>query len=312
MEKIWIKDGKFAKLNKEQIGNLTDEQTTAYYAEYTENELKSVVSANEKQMNELKSEIAKMQESIKSMKIDELEANLEGVQNVVKNIRITHESAKAETVKEVLNKNFDKIKSLKKGDKMEFVVKTDVTRSSITDSTAALRLEPIGQLANPLPAIMDNMTVIQVANVEGKNTIRYFDTTSATRNAASISENGTFPESAITWQEYTLNLEKYGDSIPVTYEMMQDYPRFAAELDLLLRVNLKRKLNADLWSGNGVAPNIKGIYTYATAFNAGAYAGTTFADANLLDLFDVLKTQIMSGADDKYNPMTVFMSTNDY
>lgn len=312
MDKIWIKDGNFVELSKEQKESLSDAEVVQYYADKTENTLKSVLVANEKEIKEIAEKVNQLNDNFQNMKIKEIEANVEGLQRYVKNIKTSEPQHEAPSLEKAISENFSKIKSLKKGDKMEFVVKTDVTRSLITNNTAAYRLPNIGQLANPLPALYEAFNKIPVSSVEGKNTIRYWDTTSVTRNAASITENDVYPESAIAWQEYSLALEKYGDSIPITYEMMQDFPRFMTEVQRFLEINVMRDLNADLWSGNGTTPNIKGIYTYASAFNHAGYAGTTFVDGNIIDLLDVLKTQIMSGYDDKYYPTTAFVSHNDY
>ena len=54
-----------------------------------------------------------------------------------------------------------------------------------------------------------------------------------------------------------------------------------------------RRRDIDYISGDGNAPNIKGIYTYATAFNSGAYTGFKPVAANLYDLVVIMATEIM-------------------
>lgn len=194
-----------------------------------------------------------------------------------------------------------------------FEIKTNVLRTSVTNSTQAMRLPDVGQLAygsTGLETIFRQGTVSPNSN----GVIRYIDQSSVTRNADNKAEAAAFPESAITWQEYTLPLQKIVDSIPVSYEALQDVNWIESELRRLLEVNLAIKSNQQFWTGSGVAPQIKGIYTYATAFDAAAYAagsGIKVAGATLYDLLAILKTTISNGKQSKYSADIVILNPAD-
>lgn len=190
------------------------------------------------------------------------------------------------------------------------VRKTEVTRASVTSSTQALRLGDIGQLpylGTELAPLFRHVTVGPNSN----GVIRYIDQASVTRNAAATSESGVKPESAIAWQEYTLNLEKIADSIPVTKEAFADLSFVKGEIDRLLKINLSLIIDDELYDGSGSTPHLKGVYTSASTFNYAAYTGFTAYQANLFDLIMVMAVQVSSGKQSKYKINTVLISPTD-
>lgn len=191
----------------------------------------------------------------------------------------------------------------------KFEVKANVTRASVTNSTDALRLTDIGQLATRQLRLYDLFAKVPVG--KGSNgTVRYsdWDSGTAARAAAAIAEGAAFPESTAAWAEYTLTIQKIGDSIPVTEEMVTDQPRFAAELDQFIATNIDLKVDSDLLSGNGTSPNIKGLYTYATTYTAVASGITA---ANQYDLIVKIVETMTNGKNGKYKPNFVLMNMTD-
>jgi HK97 family phage major capsid protein len=145
---------------------------------------------------------------------------------------------------------------------------------------------------------------------EHNGVVRYIDWDAATtvRAAAMVAEGGAFPESTATFQEYTQTLEKIGDTIPITEEALRDTSRLAGEVERFLGVNISIVEDTQLLSGNGTSPNIKGIYTYASAYTAAA-SGIT--DANIYDLIVKMSENITSGNGSKYRPNFVIMNIAD-
>lgn len=77
----------------------------------------------------------------------------------------------------------------------------------------------------------------------------------------------------------------------VTRQALLSAPILEQEINSLLNNELLDKLERDILTGSGVAPIIKGITPYATAFNAGALAGT-IPNANIFDVLRVAIGQI--------------------
>ena len=201
--------------------------------------------------------------------------------------------------------SLQRVLETKNGDTKDMVIKTNYLRTSVTSSTQAIRLGDYGLIGYKNAVAYDLFPKVTVGP-ESNGTIRYIDQTTATRNAAGVSEAGTFPESAVVWTEYTLTLEKIGDTIPISEEAVKDTARLAGEVERFLALNIDLKVNTDLTVGSGTTPTIKGVYTYAPTYTAAA-SGITSASA--YDLLVKMKETIMSSYNGKYRPNFAMMST---
>jgi len=194
------------------------------------------------------------------------------------------------------------------GGNVKFTIsnKTLVQRSAVGSTTMAMRLAEIGQLPYLGTEMSDLFRHVPVSP-SSNGVIRYYDQATVTRSAASVAEAATKPESVITWVERTLLIEKIADSIPVTKEAWNDVGFIQGELRRLLEINLALKKDDLLWDGDGVTPNIKGVFT-----SAGAFTTTPFDDsveaANLFDLMSVVATDISNTRQSKYKADTVIVN----
>lgn len=190
--------------------------------------------------------------------------------------------------------------------------KTQVTRASVSGTTMAMRLPDVGQLPY-LGLQMSNLFRHAGVDPSSNGVIRYYDQSAITRNAAAVAEGATKPESAITWIERNITIEKIADSIPVTREAWRDVGFIQSEIDRLLNINLSIKEDSYLWNGTGVTPQIKGIYVYSAAFDNTDvnYAGSTATFANVYDLVAAMRVAIMNSKQSKYAPNAVVMNPVD-
>ena len=198
--------------------------------------------------------------------------------------------------------------------------KTIVERASITNSSMGYRVQGFGQLETRnlvMDSLFPKVNLSEADVKESNGVIRYMDVTAETRNAAEVAEKGTKPESAITWQEYTAPLQVIADTIPVTKQAYRSLGFVAGEIDRLLRRNHALRKDNQLFKGDGLAPNIKGIYTYASAATLASlpnYQG--LVDPNLYDLIANLSVYVSNksdatGAQAKYAPNFVLMNPAD-
>lgn len=218
---------------------------------------------------------------------------------------------KVKTLSDELAENSDKIKSLVKGQSFDPIyLKADTIRASVTDNESAFTLSGLGQLAHAKLTAYDIFNVIPVSDTNTNGTIRYYDWDAATtvRAATAIAETGTFPESTAKWVGKTLQIEKIGDSLPVSEEFFEDSDMFAAELNMFLDTNVKIKRNTDLINANGVTPNIKGIVTTVGAFTAVA---SDISDANIYDLLVKVSEDITATGGAKYQPNFALLNIVD-
>lgn len=191
----------------------------------------------------------------------------------------------------------------------EMILKTQYNRSSVTSNPMGMLLPDIGQIGAPRMGLYDLLPKVPVEK-ESNGVIRYIDITSQTRNAGATAEAGTYNESAIALTGKTLNLQKIGDSLPITEEVLRHTARIAAELELFLQTDMAVAIETQLATGSGVSPNLNGLYTSATT-----YTPTTASvqDASIYDLIVKMSEDITGNTSygGKYMPNVVVMNIAD-
>lgn len=215
-----------------------------------------------------------------------------------------------ETIFGIVEKSFDKIKVAEKSNPAEFTVKASVLASTaVTSTTISQRDNTLSPLAHRTLTMYDLFRKIPVS-ADANATVTYtdWDTGTTARAAAAIAEGAVFPESTARWVELSVKLQKIGDTIPVSEEMLYDQMRFANELQAFLTQNVDLKVDNDLLLANGTAPNIKGLDAYATAYTAAA-AGIT--DASIYDLIEKVDESITTNKGSKFAPNVIIMCIAD-
>jgi HK97 family phage major capsid protein len=192
------------------------------------------------------------------------------------------------------------------------VDKTTVSMSSITSDPGGFMLPgfaPIQTQNNFIASSLNTFTL----GADSHGIVRYTDWTSPTSSGAAARADGyAAGESVAAWTGYSAALENISDSIPVHLEALRDVALMESELNNFLTNNLQVKEDSLLYSGDGNTPNIKGLYTYATAFDAAAFisaGGFAPASAGLYDLVVSMAAQIMKAS--KYMVNVVYINPYD-
>lgn len=116
------------------------------------------------------------------------------------------------------------------------------------------------------------------------DTITILQESGFTNNAAEVAEatavngvgltGGVKPESALTFTEVSYPVRWIAHWIPITRQMLEDLPFMESYVEERLRTGIKRRENAQILNGNGVAPNLTGILNTSgiqTATTAGEF-----------------------------------------
>ena len=334
---VWIKEGKFsAELTEVELEKLNEKDFIVYMKELQSSKFEMATKAFEEKLQDVisKSDFKKLKDSLDKLN-KEKEENLEArikefekmAERISKNVMDANLEAENQTLStfEVSLKNAktskdtnlrDEIKAHKNGNKFAFNIKATFVGAdvgTITGNVGSQLVPGIGQIASAKLVLASFFNVSPI-EIDGNGVAVYEDWDEATTisAAAAIAEGGTFPSSTAKFKTYSVTIEKVGDSISMTYESVRDFARFTRELARFITRNIALVVNQALWNGSGVTPIINGIYTQATAFNAGGYTGQTTTTPDILDLIKVLTKAIMNGADAKYDVNFAFISWEDY
>jgi HK97 family phage major capsid protein len=112
----------------------------------------------------------------------------------------------------------------------------------------------------------------------GQTAVTYMEETTFVNNAAEVAEGGPYPESALGLEEKSSPVRKIGTWLPVTDETLEDEPRARAYINNRLPFMVRQRLDGQLMSGNGTAPNLRGILN-TTGIQTQAKGGDPTPDA---------------------------------
>jgi HK97 family phage major capsid protein len=104
------------------------------------------------------------------------------------------------------------------------------------------------------------------------------------------------------------SLHKTTAYIKVSTEMLNDIDFMESEINNELTRELRKAVEAQVYSGDGTGNNHNGIKTTATAFSAGTFA-TSIDNANKVDVLRVAKNQIALA--DQEAPNAILMNPSD-
>ncbi len=107
------------------------------------------------------------------------------------------------------------------------------------------------------------------------NAIEFTKEASFTNNAAETAEGGAKPESALTWSLVNMPVSTVAHWIKISRQLAADNAALAAYVNNRMVYGVNRKVESQLVSGDGVAPNISGI------LDAGNFTAHGYADAAL-------------------------------
>lgn len=294
---------KFTYKSQSEIDKMSDSEADTYKATQREFEQKQNQDAIDVAVKATKEEmqliIDKAKEDITEIALQVKELEAKGGQS----------SLESELSKELKEKK-ESIRSIAKGAKEEITVKANTLRASIATNPHDLLIDGIGQLQRVKRSLYDIFRKIPVAKGNHNGTIAYVDWDEATtvKAAASVAEGVAFAESTAKFKGYTLQLQKIGDTLPVSEEFFEDEMLAAAELDMFLETNVNDVIDTQIVTGDGTGTNLKGLISSTPAFVPVA-SGIT--DANIYDLIAKVSESITSVGGAKYQPDFVAMNIAD-
>jgi HK97 family phage major capsid protein len=92
------------------------------------------------------------------------------------------------------------------------------------------------------------------------NAVEFTKEASFTNNAAETAEGVAKPESAITWSLVNMPVSTVAHWIKISRQLAMDNTALAAYVNTRMRYGVQRKVETQLCSGDGTAPNISGMF----------------------------------------------------
>ena len=134
--------------------------------------------------------------------------------------------------------------------------------------------------------------------------VPFMTETTRTQSAAEVAEAGTYAEDAFVFARATSAVRKIGSQIPVTDEQLADVGSMRSLLDNRLRFGLESRLDQQIVVGDGIAPNLQGVFTVS-----GIQTQAKGADSTANAIFKALTLVRITG---RAIPDTIVMHGTDW
>jgi HK97 family phage major capsid protein len=120
-----------------------------------------------------------------------------------------------------------------------------------------------------------SMEALLPSTTTTSNAIEFTKEASFTNSAAEAAENSAKAESALTWSLVNMPVSTVAHWIKISKQLAADAPALAAYVNTRMRYGVDQKVDTQLVVGDGVAPNISGVY------DTGNFTAHGIADAAL-------------------------------
>lgn len=187
-----------------------------------------------------------------------------------------------------------------------------IVDGSVTSDTWAYRESGIAQIQRGKQWLRDLFNVVTLGS-NSHGDVKWYEQLAQTNSAAAVAEGpgaGAYPanHSDMTWVEKSIGGKRLKDSIKVSKDQLKDVDLVNGEVRAFIEKNMRLVENSALLSGDGNGNNVKGILTYAPAFDA---TGISIEKANVFDLINKMKTQIRTESLDGFIPNALAWNPED-
>lgn len=149
--------------------------------------------------------------------------------------------------------------------------------------------------------------ILPVGNTSS-DVVRFVKESGYSDGSAPKNEGQTLGQSDFDMQAVSTPVEKIGAYFRISEEMMDSTPQLTSYLSARAPEKLLAVEDTQLLTGSGVAPNLTGIYTNATSFAAGAFAGAV-SNPNEFDCLVVALNQLALA---NYSADYIMMNPSDF
>ena len=280
----------------DQLGNIIDEKIEKATGQALE-------SANGKADESLKSEIDNLTKKFNE-RFDSFE---------VENKKMFEKKNESKDFRTNLTKAISEgaIDSLRKGNTSAaaFEIKADMT----TGADFSGEVVPADRIPGYFfdPNRPQNMRQIIPNGSTQSDVVRFVKESGYSNGAAATNEGSTLSQTDFDMTASSVNVEKIGTYLRISDEMLNDTPQLTSYISNRVPAKLLEVEDDQILGGNGVAPNLLGLYNSGTNFDTSA-SGAFYQAVNNANEFDVLVAAINQLALSNYKPNFILMNPTDF
>lgn len=272
------------------------------------------------EVEKLKGELSAMEETRKVMQkqLDDLDIEIQKQKKAPSNEVKTF----AAELKEGLQKQIEDLRSFKgasgkKSDKtVELELKSFLETANASITTGSLLPQPqfeagVSKAPDRMPYLLDIIST----GFSNSLTVYWTQRKTRTDNGGNVAEGtvttlagGTVTESVLGYETKNAAMQNILSLIKVSNNSLDDIDWLLSEIQTELLTLMGLELDSQIFNGTVAADGFDGIYTLASAFNAG---GKTLKPGVTANNYDVLKFAIKQIRKAHYNPTHIILNPDD-
>jgi HK97 family phage major capsid protein len=292
------------KQQMEETVNAVEQKLESAIQKY-EGQVKDAGSAANEARDEVKKLSEQYADAVKAQ--DELEQRLKDMEQKAAEGFKGAGAERPQTWGAVLTES-DAYKAYKDGQsgKARVEVKNTIMGESGSPQEPSDTLVPQDRQPGIVPGAFRALNVLDFVptGMTNSNQIEYTRENTWTSSAAETEEGGSKPQSTLTFELVSDPVRTIAHWLKITRQVMDDAPALQSYVDRRLRHGVRKRLQAQVLTGNGNAPNIEGLNQTArhTAF-------TPQTGETALDSLNRAKYAVIAA---DYQPDFIFMNPEDW
>ena len=156
-----------------------------------------------------------------------------------------------------------------------------------------------------------NMRQIIPNGSTGSDVVRFVKESGYSNGAAAANEGSTLGQTDFDMTATSVNVEKIGTYLRISEEMLSDTAQLTSYISNRVPAKLLEVEDDQILGGNGVAPNLNGLYNSGTNFDTSAN-GAFYQSVDSANEFDVLVAAINQLALSNYKPNYILLNPTDF
>ena len=156
-----------------------------------------------------------------------------------------------------------------------------------------------------------NMRQIIPNGSTGSDVVRFVKESGYSNGAAAANEGSTLGQTDFDMTATSVNVEKIGTYLRISDEMLNDTAQLTSYISNRVPAKLLEVEDDQILGGNGVAPNLNGLYNSGTNFDTSS-SGAFYQSVDSANEFDVLVAAINQLALSNYKPNYILLNPTDF